>query len=326
MSTKKAPSKFTRFINSFTGRRRSARLNPKMTVARNPMHRTKKSFLDCYKFRNPAKSRTLGSGRDKTVWCEPDGNGSRVIVNSNTSQNPIKEKTQDDFKFTQMIYAEYGFFSVVTKIPQIKDKKLNKFVYFAEMAQKIPFKTREDGVFYLDQVFNIIARLRTPVNGMITALVDIKPENFGIVERGGTSTVIVIDIDTGEIIKVPVSFEAKHNHFFYKYQQYMVLATFFLHTTCPDKEELCEEYARRHCLSQTGLDEIIGYKIPSKEGDEIVRLNMSYLDSIKLTHSSINYNEYYSEAPFHLTQYLREPDLTEFRNVLPRGNRGCAIS
>ena len=270
-------------------------------------------YLQMHDFREPPPPALVkGYGSSKTFWHIPgsDGTGTRGIVNATVEQQQIREKAKDDYKYTKILHDKYGVFSEVTQIPQLVGKKFKKFVYFAEMAQKVTFRTNVEGDFYLRNAFKLFKALYDSHDEYFMVLIDIKPDNFGIIDRGNGPTLICIDIDTKDIIAVPKRLEAK-TKFFMKYQQLLLLMTFFLFTNCPQKNQLFKTFADFYGLTKYDFYRVYNYVFSSEDVTELATYHQRFLISHGLEHSAndiaraVRYG-YFMPPPYHLKYYLRD--------------------
>ena len=264
---------------------------------------------------NPPVNRVIGYGVSKTVWT----NGTRPIVNATREQLQVREKAKDEYNFTKILHAKYGFFPIVSQIPHLVGKNFNKFVYFSEMAQKVPFRTRADGEFYLRQGFQMFQTLYDSADEYFMFLIDIKSDNFGIVEREGRPTLIWLDIDTQCIMAVRKNEEKKD--FFMKYQQLLLLLTFVLFTRCPERDELCTMIAEEFDITQYDLYMVYNYVFYTEEAKELAGYHQRFLLSCGLNRSAndiakaIHYG-YFMTPPYHLKYYLSS-NYERIKNLLP---------
>lgn len=270
-------------------------------------------YLEMHDFRGPPPPGLVkGFGASKTFWHIPGvgGTGTKGIVNATEEQDQLREKAKDDYKYTKILHAKYGVFSEVAQIPHLVGKKFKKFVYFAEMAQKVPFTTNVEGDFYLRKGFKLFQALYDSHDEYFMVLIDIKPDNFGIVDRGKGPTLIWLDIDTKDIMAVSKRLEAK-TKFFMKYQQLLLLMTFVLFTNCPQKNELFKTFANFYGLTKYDFYRVCNYVFSSEDVTELATYHKKFLSSHKLEHSandvdmSIRYG-YFRPPPYHLKYYLRD--------------------
>jgi len=250
---------------------------------------------------DPPPDRVIGYGLSKTVWS----NESHAIVNATRDQHQVREKAKEEYNFTKILQAKYAIFPIVSQIPHLIGKKYKKFVYFSEMAQKVPFRDRADGEFYLRQGFQMFNYLYDRDEEYFMLMLDIKPDNFGIVDRGGP-TLIWLDIDTQCIMAVRKRPEKKE--FFMKFQQLLLLLT-FLYTPCPERNQLCSSFAREFNITKYDLYWVINYVFQPKEVREIAGYHQRFLLSCGLnlsandTARAIEYG-YFITPPYHLKYYL----------------------
>jgi hypothetical protein len=270
-------------------------------------------YIQTHDFREPPPPELVkGRGSSKTVWHIPgsEGTGTRVIVNATEEQHQIREKARDDYNYTKLLHDTYGCFSEVTEIPHLVGKKFEKFVYFAEIAQRVTFRTALEGDFYLRHAFRLFNALYSAPGEHFMVLIDIKPDNFGIVDHGNGPTLICIDIDTKDIIAVRKSLEAK-TKFFMKYQQLLLLMTFFLFTNCPQKAQLFKTFADFYGLTKYDFYRVYNYVFSKEDVTELTTYHQRFLHSHGLSHSAKDIERsvrvgYYRPPPFHLRYYLRD--------------------
>jgi len=267
---------------------------------------------------DPPPGQVLGYGVSKTVWS----NGPHAIVNATLQQRQVRDKAKDEYNFTKILHAKFGFFPIVSQIPHLIGKKFNKFVYFSEMARKVPFITREQGESYLTQGFQMFDTLYERSDEYFMLLIDIKPDNFGIVERDGRDTLIWLDIDTQCIMAVrkrPDRPDKKE--FFMKYQQLLLLLTFVLYTRCPDRYEICTSFAERLGITKYYLQWVFNYEFDRDEEIELTGYHQRFLLSCGLNRSAndiarASHFRYFMTPPFHLKYYLSS-NYELFKNLLP---------
>ena len=260
---------------------------------------------------DPPESLVIGKGTSKTVWYIPgaEGTGQKVIVNAQKRQHQDRENAKEEYNYSKILKNKHDFFPVVSEIPHLVGKKFKKFVYFSEIAQKVPFETREDGEFYLRSALQLFKTLYEIPGEHFIVLIDIKPDNFGIVDHGSGPTLIWLDIGTREIIAVRKTLEAKHN-FFMKYQQLLLLLTFFLYTKCPDKSKLCTQIASEFRITKYDLYRVFNYVFPEEDVIDIAGYHQRFLLSLGLNRSAnaiaraVNY-KYFMPPPYYLIYYLQ---------------------
>ena len=280
---------------------------------------TQNDNADEHDFRgDPPPQLVLGYGISKTVWT----NGTHAIVNAKEEQHQVRDKAKDEYNFTKILHAKFGFFPIVSQIPHLTGKRFDKFVYYSEMAQKVPFTTREQGEFFLTQGFEMFNTLYESRDEYFMLLIDIKPDNFGIVTRAGVSTLIWLDIDTQCIMAVrkrPDNPDKKE--FFMKYQQLLLLLTFVLHTRCPGRYELCTLFAERFGITKYYLHWVFNYAFDRDEEIELTGYHQRFLLSCRLNRSANDIAKatrfrYFMTPPFHLKYYLSS-NYEAFKNLLP---------
>jgi len=264
---------------------------------------------------DPPPGRVIGYGVSKTVWS----NDSHAIVNATRDQHHERDKASEEYNFTKILQAKYAIFPIVTQIPHLIGKKFNKFVYFSEMARKVPFITREQGESYLTQGFQMFDTLYERSDEYFMLLIDIKPDNFGIVERDGRDTLIWLDIDTQCIMAVRKRPDKKE--FFMKYQQLLLLLTFVLYTRCPDRYEICTSFAERLGITKYYLQWVFNYEFDRDEEIELTGYHQRFLLSCGLNHSAndiarASHYRYFMTPPFHLKYYLSS-NYELFKRLLP---------
>ena len=293
---------------------------------------------------DPPLGMVIGKGTSKTVWYIPgaEGTGPRVIVNAQKSQYQHRENAKEEYNYTKILNKKYSLFPVVSEIPHLVGKKFKKFVYFSEIAQKVPFETRADGENYLRSALKLFKTLYEIPGEHFMVLIDIKPDNFGIVDRGDGPTLIWLDIGTREIMAVRKRLEAKHK-FFMKYQQLLLLLTFFLHTKCPEKSELCRSIASELGITKYDLYRVFNYVFPHKDVTDLAGYHQRFLLSLGLNRSAnaiaraVHY-KYFMPPPYYLIYYLHsyykviedllfpvspgenvEPEKTELEKIVDSG-------
>jgi hypothetical protein len=281
---------------------------------------TNVNALSMHNFReDPPLNQVLGSGISKTVWS----NGLHAIVNATQKQRPSRENAKEEFNFTKILRSKFDFFPNVSQIPHLVGKKFKKFVYFSEMAKKVPLTTREEGKNYLTHANQMFKTLYDSDDEYFMLLLDIKPENFGIVKRDGHDTLIWLDIDTQCIMavrKIP-----EERDFYIKYQQLLLLLT-FLYTSCEGKEVLCTEFAIKNGITKNDLTSALSYLSYSKEAKqqkdrELAGFHQRFLLSCGLDRSANDtaaalYYGYLTSPPFHLIFYLGS-NYDYFNSALP---------
>ena len=287
--------------------------------------------------RNPHRNRVLGYGISKTVWS----NGSRAVVNAKRTQRHVRDKAKEEYNFTKILHAKFDFFPNVAQIPHLIGKNFNKFVYFSEMAQKVPLTTRAEGELYLREASKMFERLYETKDEYFMLLLDIKPENFGIVDRGLGPTLIWLDVDTQCIMAVRKKPEKKD--FYIKYQQLLLLLT-FLKTSCPRKEELCTSVAEEFHITKYDLQSFLNYEFEQTEqkeskeekeqkerekerkrieDTELAGYHQRFLLSCGLNRSANHtagalLHGYFISPPYHLRFYIGDKYNYEyFKNLLP---------